>query len=254
MIVTDQHQQQFREEGYFFLEKVVPNDILEVLRNDCDAAVEQMNQRLDAGDPTVSSINHRDQRYFIPFRYESNPQVRQFLFGDLMVEICRATIGDDAFLFLDQHVVKAPGGGMKFSWHQDSGYVGFDHTPYLTTWTALDDMDEQIGTVRLLPFSRAGTMAAKLPGTIHARAADPAGRTAGHSRRTVPEGRPTRGLITRIRTKESSDGKKQWMALTFVLCLNQGVSRAGRKLDSKLTGRSPVPGSCWVNFNWRDCR
>ena len=156
MIVTDQHQQQFREEGYFFLEKVVPNDILEVLRNDCDAAVEQMNQRLDAGDPTVSSINHRDQRYFIPFRYESNPQVRQFLFGDLMVEICRATIGDDAFLFLDQHVVKAPGGGMKFSWHQDSGYVGFDHTPYLTTWTALDDMDEQIGTVRLLPFSRAG--------------------------------------------------------------------------------------------------
>ena len=40
MIVTDQHQQQFREEGYFFLEKVVPNDILEVLRNDCDAAVE----------------------------------------------------------------------------------------------------------------------------------------------------------------------------------------------------------------------
>ena len=156
MIVSDQHKQQFQDEGYFFLERVVPDEILEGLRDDCTAAIDQMNRRIDAGDPTVPNLNHRDQRYFIPFRCEANPLVRRFVFSDLLAEICRATIGDDAFLFLDQHVVKAPGGGMKFSWHQDSGYVGFDHAPYLTTWTALDDMDEQIGTVRVLPFSRAG--------------------------------------------------------------------------------------------------
>ena len=47
--------------------------------------------------------------------------------------------------------------GMKFAWHQDSGYVGFDHTPYLTTWCCLDDVNEANGTVYMLPYDRAGT-------------------------------------------------------------------------------------------------
>jgi ectoine hydroxylase-related dioxygenase (phytanoyl-CoA dioxygenase family) len=154
--ITDHQSQQFRDEGYFILERVLPHEVLESLRRDCSGAIREMNRRIDAGDPTVSSINHRDQRYFIPFRYEESSVVRTYVFSDLMAAICRATIGDEAYLFLDQHVVKAPGGGMRFGWHQDSGYVGFEHTPYLTTWTALDDMDERVGTIHLLPFSRAG--------------------------------------------------------------------------------------------------
>ena len=46
---------------------------------------------------------------------------------------------------------------MKFGWHQDSGYVGHPHRPYLTTWCALDDVSEENGTVYVLPYSRAGT-------------------------------------------------------------------------------------------------
>ena len=37
-----------------------------------------------------------------------------FIFSDLMADICRATIGPDAFLFLDQYVVKAAEKGMSF--------------------------------------------------------------------------------------------------------------------------------------------
>jgi ectoine hydroxylase-related dioxygenase (phytanoyl-CoA dioxygenase family) len=53
-------------------------------------------------------------------------------------------------------VVKAAEVGMKFAWHQDSGYVGHDHRPYLSCWCALDDMSVQNGTIDVLPFSRAG--------------------------------------------------------------------------------------------------
>ena len=42
-------------------------------------------------------------------------------------------------------------------WHQDSGYVGYDHKTYLTCWVTLDDVSEENGTVYLLPYSRAGT-------------------------------------------------------------------------------------------------
>jgi ectoine hydroxylase-related dioxygenase (phytanoyl-CoA dioxygenase family) len=46
---------------------------------------------------------------------------------------------------------------MKFGWHQDSGYVGYDHKPYLSCWAAIDEVSEENGTVYILPFSRAGT-------------------------------------------------------------------------------------------------
>ena len=46
---------------------------------------------------------------------------------------------------------------MKFSRHQDSGFIGHPHRPYLTCWIALDDMTEANGTVYLLPYSRSGT-------------------------------------------------------------------------------------------------
>jgi ectoine hydroxylase-related dioxygenase (phytanoyl-CoA dioxygenase family) len=51
---------------------------------------------------------------------------------------------------------------MKFSWHQDSGYVKWydpatTHKPYVTCWCTLDDVSEVNGTVYVLPHSRAGT-------------------------------------------------------------------------------------------------
>ncbi len=74
-----------------------------------------------------------------------------------MADVCRATLGDTAYLFWEQYVVKGAEAGMKFSWHQDSGYVGYpDHKPYLTCWCALDDMSEENGTVYVMPFSHIG--------------------------------------------------------------------------------------------------
>src|SRR5262249_56781665 len=83
--------------------------------------------------------------------------LRRFVFGELMAEICRATIGGYAYLFNDQYVVKGAESGTEFAWHQDSGYVGYPHAPYLTCWCALDDVNEANGTIYLLPSSRAGT-------------------------------------------------------------------------------------------------
>ena len=75
----------------------------------------------------------------------------------MIADICRATLGDNAYLFWEQYVVKGASEGMKFSWHQDSGYVAYpDHKPYLTCWCALDDMSEENGTVYVMPFSHIG--------------------------------------------------------------------------------------------------
>jgi len=60
-------------------------------------------------------------------------------------------------LFWEQFVVKGPEKGTKFSWHQDSAYVGTPHRPYITCWVTLDDVSVANGTVYLLPYSRHGT-------------------------------------------------------------------------------------------------
>jgi ectoine hydroxylase-related dioxygenase (phytanoyl-CoA dioxygenase family) len=101
-------------------------------------------------------LDHRGRRYFV-HAYGKSPAVERFLASDLMVQTAQAALGDTVYLFNEQYVVKSAERGMKFSWHQDSGYIGHPHRPYLTCWCPLDDVNEENGTVYLLPYSRAGS-------------------------------------------------------------------------------------------------
>ena len=53
--------------------------------------------------------------------------------------------------FNEQYVVKAADSGMKYGWHQDSGFIPYAHRPYLTCWVALDDVTEANGTGTCCP-------------------------------------------------------------------------------------------------------
>jgi ectoine hydroxylase-related dioxygenase (phytanoyl-CoA dioxygenase family) len=156
MQMTDEQKRQFKEEGYFLLERAVPQAHLELLRDEAQYAIERVERAMDEQNTDALGPNYRNRRYFSANVFKDRPVLRQFLFSELMADICRATIGPEAFLFYEQYVIKCADKGMKFSWHQDSGYVGFDHTPYLTCWIPLDDVNEENGTVYLLPFSQTG--------------------------------------------------------------------------------------------------
>lgn len=157
--ISEKKREQYQEEGYFLLEGVIPEETLEGLRSECARFIDVMDRELDAEGVERKGITVKGSRYFIANRYKSlgSTILRDFLFGDLMAEVCRATIGDTAYLFHEQFVVKGADQGMKFSWHQDSGYVGYEHTPYVTIWTTLDDVTVANGTVYILPYSKAGT-------------------------------------------------------------------------------------------------
>jgi ectoine hydroxylase-related dioxygenase (phytanoyl-CoA dioxygenase family) len=154
--ITDDHKRQFQEEGYFILERAIGDEHLQILRDSCDHLIDLMHQEMDRQGTDHIHISHRGKRYHIAKQYEQAPNLAEYVFGDLMADVCRATIGEDAFLFYDQYVVKAAEQGIKFSWHQDSGYLGFFHRPYVTVWAAVDDMTEENGTAYLLPFSTVG--------------------------------------------------------------------------------------------------
>jgi ectoine hydroxylase-related dioxygenase (phytanoyl-CoA dioxygenase family) len=154
--VTAEQQQQFQRSGYFVMESALSAAQLEALRADCARGIERIHVRMDAEGTDTIDISHRNTRYFVSDMFRESPVLRGIVLGDLFADICRATIGDTAYLFLEQFVVKAAEQGLKFGWHQDSGYLPLKHKPYVTCWVALDDVNERNGAIAVLPYERAG--------------------------------------------------------------------------------------------------
>jgi ectoine hydroxylase-related dioxygenase (phytanoyl-CoA dioxygenase family) len=164
MTFQDQREQ-FDRDGYAVFEGVFSGETLDLLRDACAAFVAREDARMDALGTDTLGISHRGRRYFANECQREQPELRRVLFDARMADICRATLGENAYFFFDQFVVKGPEGGLPFSWHQDSGYVVGnggppEHAPYLTCWLTLDDATVANGTVRVIPGSHRGGVVA----------------------------------------------------------------------------------------------
>ncbi|MCU7492579.1 MAG: phytanoyl-CoA dioxygenase family protein [Ignavibacteria bacterium] len=156
--VTDEQKRKYQEEGFFILDKVIPDRNLEILRSECAELIRLQDEEMDRQKTDTLNLSRKNSRYFVFLAYKDRPELGQFIFSGLMAEICRATIGPNAMLFWEQFVVKGTDKkGAEFGWHQDSGYVDYQHKPYVNAWIPLDDVNEENGTVYLLPYSLAGT-------------------------------------------------------------------------------------------------
>ncbi|WP_228266064.1 phytanoyl-CoA dioxygenase family protein [Microlunatus elymi] len=155
-LVTEAMLRQYRDDGYFILDSVIGADDLELLRSGAQFSIDTADAQMDAAGVERLGINAKGKRYFTPMVYQQRPELREFIFGSVMAEICRRVLGENAYLFWEQYVIKAADPDTKFAWHQDSGYVHENHEPYLTCWIALDDVTERNGSVYLLPYSRSG--------------------------------------------------------------------------------------------------
>ena len=153
--ISESHRRQYHDEGYFILERAIPDHHLALLRDEAERAMADVHRQMDEKHTDILGANHRNKRYFILWHKETG-RLADFLFSDYMAEVCRATLGENAYLFYDQYVIKTEKTGVQFSWHQDSGYVRAPHKPYVSCWCALDDVSESNGTVYILPYSRAG--------------------------------------------------------------------------------------------------
>ena len=167
-VVTETARCDFRRDGFVVLRAVIDGATLDMLREECAVFVARTDAWLDRRGTDVFGITHRGKRYFIGNRYRDSERMAGFVYGDLMRDITTALLGETVFLFNEQWVVKGAEQGMKFAWHQDSGYVNFRdpgniHRPYLTCWCALDDMTSENGTISVMPHDRVGSRATVFP-------------------------------------------------------------------------------------------
>jgi ectoine hydroxylase-related dioxygenase (phytanoyl-CoA dioxygenase family) len=158
LAITEEHKRKYSEDGFFILEKVIPESELELIRKDCMELISAQDSEMEKLGVTELNLSRKNSRYFVFNSYKERPHLGRFIFSDRMAEICNATIGDTAYLFWEQFVVKGTDKkGAEFTWHQDSGYVDYKHKPYVNAWIPLDDVNEENGTVYLLPYYLAGT-------------------------------------------------------------------------------------------------
>lgn len=161
-MVSDSAKRSFKKNGYAILPGVIDNKMLTLLREECAYFVGYTDASMRARKTEIEGITHRGKRYFIGGRYRVSNRLYRYIFGAAMASITSAFLGKDVYLFNEQWVVKGPQEGMKFAWHQDSGYVKFrdpktQHKTYLTCWCALDDMTRENGTISVLSHDLAGT-------------------------------------------------------------------------------------------------
>jgi ectoine hydroxylase-related dioxygenase (phytanoyl-CoA dioxygenase family) len=156
--ISEEQKKKYQEDGFFILENVIQEDELEKIRSECDDLIRQQDKEMEELGVDTLGLSRKNSRYFVFLAYKERPHLGNFIFSDKMAEICKATIGDDAYLFWEQFVVKGTDKkGAEFTWHQDSGYVDHEHKPYVNAWIPLDDVNEENGTIYLLPYSLAGT-------------------------------------------------------------------------------------------------
>jgi ectoine hydroxylase-related dioxygenase (phytanoyl-CoA dioxygenase family) len=168
MPLYQKQAEQFHADGYAVFEGVLDAAILEMLREQCRAAVAREDARLDQLGVDSYLLTHRGKRYFAYYAQRVCPELRKVLFSPLMADVCRATLGLNAYFYTDQFVVAEPRNRMAFGWHQPSGYlVGNggppEHLPYLSCWLPLDHAASDSDALRVIPFSSNPRARAVLP-------------------------------------------------------------------------------------------
>ena len=93
-IITEAHKKQFQEEGYFILERAICEEHLQIVRDACEHLIDLMHEEMDRLGTDHIHISHRGKRYHIAKKYDQAPRLEEYVFSDLMAEICKATIGD----------------------------------------------------------------------------------------------------------------------------------------------------------------
>ena len=153
--LTQQKVNEFKSQGYLIFEDFVSSEALSELKESLTSifnAIDNDSNRLKQSyDNKHYGDISKEGRKFLKNQSRYYPSIQRYLKSKSIKEIVTKLLDGDAFIFNEQFVIKEPNTPSSFNWHQDSGYVNFDHKPYLTTWLALDDTHPLNGPLSIIP-------------------------------------------------------------------------------------------------------
>ena len=153
--LAQQKVNQFKSQGYLIFEDFVSSEVLSELKESLNSIFDEIDNDSSRLKQSYDNKHYGDiskeGRKFLKNQSRYYPSIQRYLKSKSIKEIVTNLLDGDAFIFNDQFVIKEPNTPSSFNWHQDSGYVNFDHKPYLTTWLALDDIHPLNGPLSIIP-------------------------------------------------------------------------------------------------------
>ncbi len=149
-MITAAQREQFDRDGYFVADVQWDEATLAGVRGEFDRLWQEDIRAAEArGLPKQLELARL--RPFIGQVHTRSRVCEAFCRSEPYLDLCRAFIGPDADLYYNQAVLKPPGKGKSFGWHQDSQYIITDPLEYITCWTPISRATVDNGTIWILP-------------------------------------------------------------------------------------------------------
>ena len=153
--LAQQKVNEFKSQGYLIFEDFVSSEVLSELKESLNSIFDEIDNDSNRLKQSYDNKHYGDiskeGRKFLKNQSRYYPAIQRYLKSKPIKEIVTKLLDGEAFIFNEQFVIKEPNTPSSFNWHQDSGYVNFDHKPYLTTWLALDDTHSLNGPLSVIP-------------------------------------------------------------------------------------------------------
>ena len=135
--LTQQKVNEFKSQGYLIFEDFVSSEVLSELKESLNCIFDEIDNDSNRLKQSYDNKHYGDiskeGRKFLKNQSRYYPSIQRYLKSKSIKEIVTKLLDGDAFIFNEQFVIKEPNTPSSFNWHQDSGYINFDHKPYLTT-------------------------------------------------------------------------------------------------------------------------
>ena len=153
--LTQQKVNEFKSQGFLVLKDFVSSGVLLELKESLNNIFKEIDKESIRVKQSYKNKHYGDiskaGRKFIKNQSSYYPAIQKYLKSKPIKEVVTKLLDGEAFIFNEQFVMKEPNTQSSFNWHQDSGYINFDHKPYLTTWLALDDTHSLNGPLSVIP-------------------------------------------------------------------------------------------------------
>ena len=158
-VLNEEQVRKYEEQGFLGLEAFVGSEWLNKLQGvtqrmiEESRAVTETNDKFDV-EPDHTPENPRLRRLMKP--QDHDPVYAEFALNSPIVDIAEDLLGPDVKFHHGKLNFKWSGGGAEIKWHQDVPF--WPHTAYnvLTIGVALDDIDDEMGPMGVVPGSHNG--------------------------------------------------------------------------------------------------
>ena len=218
--LSEVQKTKFDQNGFLVFESFLTENELQILQERIDAMAEgrvdgvSLRMEAEAQEGGLTEVEQKNKVWQIMGATRHDEAVFSHAANPKILDVVEDLLGTpDIKLFSDQTLMKPAFHGSSVSWHQDSSYwTNIDPPDLISCWTALDDVTEENGCVRMLAGShRQGIYPHRRDTFLHVEGLDvskavpvvmPAGGVSFHTSTTVHGSGPNRtphrrrGLVT----------------------------------------------------------